>query len=103
MRRTNLIRVAATTVAATLIAAVGWPTVANAAAGPDLPVGKAASARPDGAQIAATNLALGRPTQESGHAEVYDSARVVDGNQGTYWRASTTPSPSGYRSTSARR
>ncbi|MBE1491743.1 CARDB domain-containing protein [Plantactinospora soyae] len=87
MRRTNLIRVAATTVAATLIAAVGWPTVANAAAGPDLPVGKAASARPDGAQIAATNLALGRPTQESGHAEVYDSARVVDGNQGTYWES----------------
>ncbi|MFC6020757.1 CARDB domain-containing protein [Plantactinospora solaniradicis] len=87
MRRPNLIRVAATTVAATLIAAVGWPTVANAAAGPDLPVGKAASARPDGAQIAATNLALGRPTQESGHADVYDSSRVVDGNQGTYWES----------------
>ncbi|MET8277609.1 CARDB domain-containing protein [Micromonospora sp. NPDC005174] len=36
---------------------------------------------------AATNLALGRPTQESGHADVYGSSRVVDGDVGSYWES----------------
>ncbi|WP_020519565.1 discoidin domain-containing protein [Catelliglobosispora koreensis] len=33
------------------------------------------------------NLALGRPTTESGHADVYGADRIVDGNQGTYWES----------------
>jgi Alpha-1,3-glucanase catalytic domain D2/Alpha-1,3-glucanase catalytic domain D1/NedA-like, galactose-binding domain/CARDB len=33
------------------------------------------------------NLAAGRPTAESGHADVYQSGNVVDGNQGTYWES----------------
>ncbi|MFD0596820.1 discoidin domain-containing protein [Catellatospora coxensis] len=36
---------------------------------------------------ASTNLAQGRPTTESGHADVYDVSRTVDGNQGTYWES----------------
>ena len=33
------------------------------------------------------NLAAGRPTAESGHADVYPSANAVDGNQATYWES----------------
>ena len=33
------------------------------------------------------NLAAGRPTAESGHADVYPSGNVVDGNQATYWES----------------
>ncbi len=40
-----------------------------------------------GATSSTTNLARGRPTTESGHADVYDSSRAVDGNQGTYWES----------------
>ena len=96
MRRTNLFRMVAATVATTLIATAAATSVAHAAGAP---VGAAAS---DFAP-AATNLAQGRPTQESGHADVYDSSKVVDGNRAATGRASTTRSPSGCRSTSARR
>ena len=40
-----------------------------------------------GAGTASGNLAQGRPTQESGHSDVYGSGNVVDGNQGTYWES----------------
>ncbi len=40
-----------------------------------------------GATSSSTNLALNRPTTESGHADVYASSRAVDGNQGTYWES----------------
>jgi hypothetical protein len=40
-----------------------------------------------GTASSTTNLAQGRPTQESGHADVYGSGNVVDGNQGTYWES----------------
>ena len=33
------------------------------------------------------NLAAGRPTAESGHADVYSSGNVVDGNQASYWES----------------
>ncbi|MFC8296257.1 CARDB domain-containing protein [Micromonospora orduensis] len=73
----------ATTVAATMIATAGSATLANAASAP---AGGATAASAAFAP-AATNLAQGRPTQESGHADVYDSSRVVDGNAGTYWES----------------
>ncbi|WP_239123771.1 discoidin domain-containing protein [Rhizocola hellebori] len=34
-----------------------------------------------------SNLALGRPTFESGHADVYGSANAVDGNASSYWES----------------
>jgi hypothetical protein len=40
-----------------------------------------------GAGTATTNLAQGRPTQESGHSDVYPSGNVVDGNQASYWES----------------
>gem|GEM_PF-221833 len=39
------------------------------------------------AASAATNLAAGKATTESGHADVYGSGNVTDGNQGTYWES----------------
>ncbi|GAA1892649.1 galactose-binding domain-containing protein [Asanoa iriomotensis] len=39
------------------------------------------------------NLAQGRPTAESGHADVYGSGNVVDGNQGTYWESANNAFP----------
>ncbi|MGI5214692.1 CARDB domain-containing protein [Plantactinospora sp. CA-290183] len=91
MRRSSRITVVATTVAATLIATVGFSVpVAHAAHAPDLGPGKPAAA---GTARAPGNLAQGRPTQESGHAEVYDSSRVVDGNQGTYWESANNSFP----------
>lgn len=83
MRRANLLRMVATTVAATMIATAGSATLANAASAP----AGAATAASAAFAPAATNLAQGRPTQESGHADVYDSSRVVDGNAGTYWES----------------
>ncbi|WP_444950308.1 CARDB domain-containing protein [Micromonospora ureilytica] len=82
MRRTNLFRMVAATAAAALIAtAVATPAAAARPADP------AAAAPSTGFAPAATNLAQGRPTQESGHADVYDSSRVVDGNVGSYWES----------------
>jgi len=80
MRRTDLIRVVAMTATAAMLATAGWVSVGNAAEGPG-----AASA--DSGTVLATNLAAGRPTAESGHADVYPSGNVVDGNQGTYWES----------------
>ncbi|GAB3955821.1 hypothetical protein GCM10027614_66300 [Micromonospora vulcania] len=51
------------------------------------PVDEAAPASTANAVPAAVNLAQGRPTQESGHADVYDSSKVVDGNAGSYWES----------------
>ncbi len=85
MRRTNLFRMVAATAAAALIATAGATAVANpaAAARP----ADTAAAPSTGFAPAATNLAQGRPTQESGHADVYDSSKVVDGNAGSYWES----------------
>lgn len=84
MRRTNLFRMVAATAAAALIATAGATAVANPAAA--RPADTAAAPAADFA-AAATNLAQGRPTQESGHADVYDSSKVVDGNAGSYWES----------------
>jgi hypothetical protein len=46
-----------------------------------------------GAGTPTGNLAQGRPTLESGHADVYDSSRAVDGNQGTYWESTNNSFP----------
>ncbi|MGW5581296.1 CARDB domain-containing protein [Micromonospora chokoriensis] len=75
----------AATAAATLIATAGATAVANPA-GAARPADTAA-APSSGFAPAATNLAQGRPTQESGHADVYDSSKVVDGNAGSYWES----------------
>ncbi|MEU4555581.1 putative repeat protein (TIGR01451 family) [Micromonospora violae] len=82
MRRTNLVRTVAATAAAALIATAGATAVAHPATA--RPADPASSA---GFAPAATNLAQGRPTQESGHADVYDSSKVVDGNAGSYWES----------------
>ncbi|MFI6761123.1 CARDB domain-containing protein [Micromonospora sp. NPDC050417] len=86
MRQTNLVRMVATTVAAAMIATVGWAAVANAGGRPDHPFEQSAAAPVD-VQDVPGNLAQGRPTQQSGHADVYDSSRAVDGNQGSYWES----------------
>ncbi|MET8349456.1 CARDB domain-containing protein [Micromonospora sp. NPDC005206] len=85
MRRTNLFRMVAATAAATVIATVGSAAVAHPA-GAARPADTTAATGTAFAP-AATNLAQGRPTQESGHADVYDSSRVVDGNAGSYWES----------------
>nr|WP_245602085.1 discoidin domain-containing protein [Hamadaea tsunoensis] len=46
-----------------------------------------------GTATAGTNLAQGRPTTESGHADVYDSSRTVDANQATYWESTNNAFP----------
>ncbi|MEV4389564.1 CARDB domain-containing protein [Micromonospora sp. NPDC049580] len=82
MRRTNLFRMVAAMAAATLMATAGATAIAS-------PAGAARPAAPASSAFApaATNLAQGRPTQESGHADVYDSSKVVDGNVGSYWES----------------
>ncbi|MEU8019832.1 CARDB domain-containing protein [Micromonospora parva] len=84
MRRTNLFRMVAATAAAALIATAGATAVATPAAARPADTTAAAAS---GFAPAATNLAQGRPTQESGHADVYDSSKVVDGNAGSYWES----------------
>ncbi|MFE6886747.1 discoidin domain-containing protein [Streptomyces sp. NPDC057694] len=39
------------------------------------------------------NLALNRPTTESGHTQTYTSANAVDGNPGTYWESTNQAFP----------
>jgi hypothetical protein len=73
MRRSNPIKVAATTVAAAVIATVGWVAVANAAGGPNLSLGKAASASTTNGPHVAGNL--------------------NDGNQDSYWESSSNAFP----------
>ncbi|MFI6761787.1 discoidin domain-containing protein [Micromonospora sp. NPDC050417] len=40
-----------------------------------------------------TNLALNRPTAESGHVQAYGSVNVVDGNPNTYWESPNNAFP----------
>ncbi|MEU8008220.1 CARDB domain-containing protein [Micromonospora parva] len=84
MRRTNLFRMVAATAAAALIATAGATAVTTPAAARPADTTAAAAS---GFAPAATNLAQGRPTQESGHTDVYDSSKVVDGNAGSYWES----------------
>ncbi|WP_353940615.1 discoidin domain-containing protein [Streptomyces sp. HUAS MG91] len=42
---------------------------------------------------ASDNLALNRPTTESGHTQTYGSANAVDGNPGTYWESTNGAFP----------
>ncbi|WP_433537495.1 CARDB domain-containing protein [Micromonospora sp. CA-249363] len=72
----------ATTLIATALTNPALATPASAARPADQP-----AAASSGFAAAATNLAQGRPTQESGHADVYDSSKVVDGNAGSYWES----------------
>ncbi|MEV6967249.1 discoidin domain-containing protein [Hamadaea sp. NPDC051192] len=46
-----------------------------------------------GTSTSATNLAQGRPTTESGHADVYGAGNVVDGNPATYWESANNAFP----------
>jgi hypothetical protein len=46
-----------------------------------------------GAGAVSTNLAAGKPTSESSHADVYASSNVTDGNQGTYWESANNALP----------
>jgi hypothetical protein len=62
-----------TAVVAAMVAALGWA--------------------PAAAQAATGNLAQGRPTAESGHADVYGSGNAVDGNQGSYWESTNNAFP----------
>ncbi|MDI1462528.1 discoidin domain-containing protein [Catellatospora sp. KI3] len=39
------------------------------------------------------NLAQGKATTESGHADVYGSGNTVDGNQGSYWESTNNAFP----------
>ncbi|AVT35892.1 CARDB domain-containing protein [Plantactinospora sp. BB1] len=94
MRRSDLVPATATTVAAAVIVTLALSVPAAHAAGPaQLAHQPAVAADPAGrpdpaaAALAEGNLAQGRPTQESGHADVYDSSRAVDGNQGSYWES----------------
>lgn len=73
MRRTNLIKVVATTVATAVIVTVGWVVGANAAGGP--------------------NLSLGKTTSASTANGPYVTANLNDGNQGSYWESSSNSFP----------
>ncbi|MGW1213872.1 carbohydrate-binding protein [Streptomyces sp. NPDC002499] len=46
-----------------------------------------------GSDIPATNLAAGKPTNESSHTDVYPSSNVTDGNQGSYWESANNRFP----------
>ena len=73
MRRTNLVKVMATTIAAAMIAIVGWVSAANAAGGP--------------------NLALGKSTSASSTNGPYVAGNLNDGNQGSYWESAGSSFP----------
>ncbi|MFI1095491.1 discoidin domain-containing protein [Streptomyces sp. NPDC020917] len=45
------------------------------------------------AAASTVNLAAGKPTAESGHADVYPSGNAVDGNAGTYWESTDNAFP----------
>ncbi|MEE6259088.1 CARDB domain-containing protein [Plantactinospora sonchi] len=80
MRRSRRGSGVATVVAAAVVATVGlWAPAATAAARPDLPADLPVRILAEG------NLAQGRPTQASGHADVYAPSRAVDGDQASYW------------------
>ncbi|WP_329133750.1 choice-of-anchor D domain-containing protein [Streptomyces sp. NBC_01476] len=46
-----------------------------------------------GTGTVSTNLAAGKPTSESSHADVYSSSNVTDGNQNTYWESANNAFP----------
>ncbi|MCX4745326.1 choice-of-anchor D domain-containing protein [Kitasatospora sp. NBC_01287] len=46
-----------------------------------------------GAGTVSTNLALGKPTGESSHTDVYPSSNVTDNNQSTYWESANNALP----------
>ena len=46
-----------------------------------------------GTAAASTNLAVGRPTTESSHTDVYPSSNVTDGNQNSYWESANNAFP----------
>ncbi|MFC4033132.1 choice-of-anchor D domain-containing protein [Streptomyces polygonati] len=46
-----------------------------------------------GAGTVSTNLAAGKATSESSHADVYASGNVTDGNQGSYWESANNAFP----------
>ncbi|MFD8569817.1 choice-of-anchor D domain-containing protein [Streptomyces sp. NPDC059639] len=46
-----------------------------------------------GSGSAGTNLAAGRPTSESSHADVYPSSHLTDGSQSTYWESANNAFP----------
>ncbi|MFF8725759.1 choice-of-anchor D domain-containing protein [Streptomyces sp. NPDC015171] len=46
-----------------------------------------------GAGTVSRNLAAGAATTESGHADVYQSSNVTDGNQGSYWESANNAFP----------
>jgi hypothetical protein len=81
MRRRHLLPGVAAVVAAVVATTVGAVPAAGAARRPDLPPPASAALRAEG------SLAQGRPTQASGHVDVYDPSRAVDGNQSTYWES----------------
>jgi hypothetical protein len=45
------------------------------------------------AAASTVNLAAGKPTAESGHADVYPSGNAVDGNASTYWESTDNAFP----------
>ncbi|MBM9508175.1 discoidin domain-containing protein [Actinacidiphila acididurans] len=45
------------------------------------------------AAASTVNLAAGKPTAESGHADVYGSGNAVDGNASTYWESTNNAFP----------
>ncbi|MET7398601.1 choice-of-anchor D domain-containing protein [Dactylosporangium sp. NPDC005572] len=46
-----------------------------------------------GGSTAPVNLAAGRPTAESSHVQVYTSANITDGDQGSYWESANNAFP----------
>ncbi|MEU6852274.1 discoidin domain-containing protein [Actinacidiphila alni] len=48
---------------------------------------------PGGGPQPSGNLALGRPTSESSHTQVYGSANTTDGNADTYWESANNAFP----------
>ncbi|MEU4537001.1 choice-of-anchor D domain-containing protein [Streptosporangium sp. NPDC023825] len=46
-----------------------------------------------GGSAPVTNLAQGRPTTETSHAQVYGSGNTVDGNASTYWESNNNAFP----------
>jgi hypothetical protein len=46
-----------------------------------------------GAGTTSTNLAAGKPTSESSHADVYQSGNVTDADQNTYWESTNNAFP----------
>jgi hypothetical protein len=46
-----------------------------------------------GAGTVGTDLAAGKPTSESSHADVYPSSNVTDGNQASYWESANNAFP----------